>query len=390
MKARAVEHVFCCTEVASGRPFYFNSAKQGQLYFRLDDSDFRDMFSKQHLIKNCPNLSIATAVRASAGFPGIPPRLLLLRDFPLSPESDAKTRADQDRVFLSDGGIWNNFGTQSLLEDEIYKGSNQAGRKPEVILIANASATFATSRPWQFHVPIWAELKIILRAVGILNVNAVEPRRVTFRQMLMQRLSHDLQGDSAQPLAVLIDIDKKAGDTARDFRQAFGSRDIFAMRSHDYREWIKSLVRNLEEWLNKEPAGNQKPNLTDLFELLRKQFRDKPPPPVYPSAKVNDLVDKYIFSLEKVIDSKLATLRTTLGRFKSTEAMSLVGRGYANTHVVAYCLGLTGSTEIKMTKERLAKLTEMPATDGLHWWIWSTIAAVFVVLGIFIWRWFLE
>jgi predicted acylesterase/phospholipase RssA len=367
MAAKAVEHVLCCTEVATGRPFYFNSWNSGRMYFRREESAFKDMFEKQHLIRSCPDLKISTAVRASAAFPGIPPRRLSMGRFPMpAPQSDGTRQHDEGHlkasddptVFLSDGGIWNNFGTQSLLEDKIYEGSANAHAKPKIILVANASANFAATRSWQFHVPVWAEFKALLRAVGILSVNTVEPRRVSFREMLMRRISHDTGDDSREPLGVLIDIDKTVGGTASDFRQAFVGRDVFRMRSQEYRDWIEILATKLEEWKNVN-KGKENPDLQGLFQLVETEFLFKPKFQVDPSERVGTLIDEYSSLEASIIQYDLGSLPTTLGKIPSKDAKRLLARGYANTHIVAYCLGLTDSVDVKMTENRLGELTQV-------------------------------
>lgn len=132
-KSKNVEHVLCCTELASGRPIYFSSVDGGRILIRLAEDERTERSGHSHLIKSCADLPVAAAVRSSVAFPpGISPRRLSLRSL-----GDAETESAHESrlgsldpnavhwpLFLSDGGVWNNLATQSLLEDKILKGGN--------------------------------------------------------------------------------------------------------------------------------------------------------------------------------------------------------------------------------------------------------------------------
>ena len=127
---RQMTHVFAATDLNSGAPIYFSTAAGGTI-----DSP---------VLKTapCPSLAMADVVRASAAFPGgFPPKRLSLArsglvwvsrtegldDFERRfgwtgrtrhPMKSAGDDADIPRslrppraLFLSDGGVWNNLGT---------------------------------------------------------------------------------------------------------------------------------------------------------------------------------------------------------------------------------------------------------------------------------------
>lgn len=197
--SRNVEHVLCATDITSGAPFYFSTAQGGHA--------LSPALGHSHLPNTrLASLTLADAVRASAAFPGgIPPKRLLLGDvrydFKLSSaaavwqvEHTTHRKAGDYRprlLFLADGGVWNNLGTQAVLEHAVYFGDRD---KPEdlflsgrynnrQVLVVNASAPMRSEGSWKLHVPLLAEGAALLRSIDTLNSNTVNPRIDALRQV---------------------------------------------------------------------------------------------------------------------------------------------------------------------------------------------------------------
>jgi hypothetical protein len=150
--SRTVEHVFCATDLSSNAPFYFSTAGPGYVYSpavgiaRLEKTRME-------------GTTLSTAVRASAAFPGgIPPKRFRLGKYGF--QSDAgqdmtwyalrhlgQHRLNPPRfVFLADGGVWNNLGTQAIVEDKGRSGSQLWQWLPFEELQEDARVPVSTTR----------------------------------------------------------------------------------------------------------------------------------------------------------------------------------------------------------------------------------------------------
>lgn len=356
-KSTGVEHVVCCTELASGRPVYFTSAHQGRILVQVPDNQDPNYDGHRYAIRSCPELPVAAAVRASAAFPPfIAPRRLTT-----SALGDATNDSKGDPrwpLFLSDGGLWSNLATQSLLEDGIFEGRGSARFMPEVVLVANASASFSVARGWAYYIPGLAMISLLLRASSIQNYNTVGPRVAQLRDNLRYRVKHDIAPDPSEPLAVGIELSKSAFASSRDFTAAQANSDVFLERSADYREWVSLLMNKLSDWYaNARQNGPQA-----LDTLVRDEFLHRPAVRTLDTDALTDLTSSYTVLEDQLRAKDLQTLPTVLDRIPRRIAMQLLLRGYANTHVVAYCLNLTERTETDLSEARLAQLTEPPRT----------------------------
>lgn len=93
-------------------------------------------------------------------------------------------------LFLADGGVWNNLGTQSILEHQLYRGPEDwdyGGHKRHIpkrrLLVINASAPVRPARLWRLHLPGLAEFASLSRSVNILTFNTVVPRAEHLRKL---------------------------------------------------------------------------------------------------------------------------------------------------------------------------------------------------------------
>ena len=156
-----IDHVFCMTDLVLGLPVYASSQHGGMIWRRLKAEPYPEPY-RSHRVEmqtfNASHLSIAEVVRASAAFPGIPPRRLRI---PRDPQMEAPLDELPQVAFLGDGGLWNNLGTQVAREDR-FLGSCAVWEKgflrpydqmPEGIplLCFNGSAPLKPARPFAFQ-----------------------------------------------------------------------------------------------------------------------------------------------------------------------------------------------------------------------------------------------
>jgi hypothetical protein len=123
-----VDHVFGMTDLVLGQPLYVSSQQQGMACRWL--GKWLTPSGTTHINRTplCQTFdasawSLAEVVRASAAFPGIPPRRVRIPSDPVIPEVATAPSV----AFLADGGIWNNLGTQ-VLGGPIPRIPRQTGR----------------------------------------------------------------------------------------------------------------------------------------------------------------------------------------------------------------------------------------------------------------------
>ena len=99
-----VDHVFCATDLKFGLPYFFSSAEGGR--------QFSPVFGRA----SAASVPLTTATRASAAFPPlIPPVRYLPCETWVHLDISGwnyRTNTLPQHVWLSDGGIFNNFGTE--------------------------------------------------------------------------------------------------------------------------------------------------------------------------------------------------------------------------------------------------------------------------------------
>lgn len=138
LRNQTVGQVLCATDLISAAPFYFLCGKEWNAYSPLYG------FARAGAMK------LRTAVRASAALPGwIPPKLLITacldweadpdpRSIPLG-EGETLKLSNLERppqfLFLADGGVWNNLGTQYFERDrahDVLFPALKTGLKPSI------------------------------------------------------------------------------------------------------------------------------------------------------------------------------------------------------------------------------------------------------------------
>lgn len=304
-------HVFAATDLNSGAPIYFSTAAGGTI--------------ESPVLKTapCPSLAVADVVRASAAFPGgFPPKRLSLARSGLVWTSRTEGLDDFERrfgwmgrtrhrkqaaggdaevprslrppraLFLSDGGVWNNLGTDWTppLGNDDVPGSL-------VRLVVDASAPVASRRMGGLNVPGLAEGLAIFRTMSVLYSNTVEPRVKA------------LDGEAAQAMR------ERAAGTGRWTLPA-------VIRVVDGRE---QLMRRYSR-ICRQAGVEREPEL----------FRG-------PNGEVADLWG-WLYKTHHTIHGKArpglrlwnSTVGTTLGRVERDTAISLLMHGYVGTMTVLH------------------------------------------------------
>jgi hypothetical protein len=338
-----VEHVICCTDLVTGRPLYISTRNGGHIFRVTQDRpvgigprnilppDEVPDISTQGLFYNAPQFSVAAAVRASAGFPGIPPRRISMNRFEGFPRDVGKAGDIRSLTFLSDGGIWNNLATQPYEDGFLWSAEG-----PWVVLVADASAPLEKKTAFKFHLPIIAEIGALVRQFVIQNINTVGPRRVHHHELISRELlaarSARFETERLYPLVSCMEKPEAVLDRLMKAVDREDHNDDFLIDSErerrlEYRE--KTKIRALD--LNGEIDISKQTNVNKQVDpFAAENFRR-----LYDLAKVGEIVKN-----NNNIDP-VASYPTTLGKIDRTIATSIVGRGYANTAITLYLTGLT-------------------------------------------------
>lgn len=220
LASREVEHVFCATDLVQGQPLYVSSHEGGAIWRRTTALFFGGALFVTAQKWQAQNLTIAEVVRASASFPGIPPKRLSFGRFSrvrrieeprltfggrVHETGDPPALRARGVAFLGDGGLWNNLGTHVLREDQYLRGNRSHGVLPHILCI-NASALLPPSSPIHYHIPGWASLTALIKSVMILNVNTVQPRLQGMYEAQRRRALHGTHLVAAEPLDVVADL----------------------------------------------------------------------------------------------------------------------------------------------------------------------------------------
>ncbi len=363
-----VEHVFCSTDLAMGVPCYFSTWNGGYLHIRLSTTD--EHISGRRI--STPNMLLAGIVRASAAFPGIPPRRVSLRKFRQKEEVRFSFGGSimevmkplKDTLYLSDGGVWNNLGTQALIEDRVFKeGDDCRSVKPEIGIVVNASAQLSSSPSWKFIVPGYAELATLLRIVRIVNENTVSPRLENLRTSFRQWIQHETvtTHSSSIRLPIIVDINRNA-----DIGEFYRRTSIALLNSvrdpSKYRIWASDLADYVAKYTYDRECGSIETNDT---EFVRKLIGLSNQMPDTYSVKVEI---KHMESLETLpayqrlceMSKDLEEVPTSLDKISQETAKSLIARAYAQTLASLYVFRVIGqNTDVfsKLSVSRLHRLT---------------------------------
>jgi predicted acylesterase/phospholipase RssA len=156
-----VRHILCATELTSGRPIYMDRHEIRSPAYGSGE----------------PNLSFAQAIYASAAFPVVFPPLRLKTASLNMSGGDTEERPAE--LLLSDGGVFNNLGTESFTAWNIrdpFIPDPQFVKLPQISrrIVVNASSpgrVASMPRLW-----IWRNVAAIQRIMAVLYENTLRPR----------------------------------------------------------------------------------------------------------------------------------------------------------------------------------------------------------------------
>jgi hypothetical protein len=368
---RKVDHLFCMTDLVLGLPVYLSGQQGGMLYRRLGterkwgspgtpesgDYGFHTW--------SASNRTIAETVRASAGFPGIPPRRYRMVRDPKVPGSLAAPTV----AFLADGGLWNNLGTQAQREDGFlasYAGRGADGvlrpfgRSPESmpVLAINGSAPLKPSHPGVYRIPGLAMAAAMLAITRILTANTVVPRVDSMRASFNRRQWTGSRPELVDPLDLVVDLSEV--NVSKLFYGAY-ARGEEEIRKSDpiVKGWERDLVDRARETLKSsgKSAGS------DLDYLL-----GAPEPQGSPSAAGFADLDQWRYLTNSTAWQRALachgpgplSVPTTLDRIDPEMARRLIARCYLNTYLASMYLSPLNQDDLVYLgrlPERLASLT---------------------------------
>lgn len=156
-----VRHILCATELTSGRPIYMDRHEIRSPAYGSGE----------------PNLSFAQAIYASAAFPVVfPPLRLKTASLNMS---GGDTEERPAKLLLSDGGVFNNLGTESFtawntrdpfMPDPRFVTLPGISRR----IIVNASSPGRVASMPRFWA--WRNIAAIQRIMAVLYENTLRPR----------------------------------------------------------------------------------------------------------------------------------------------------------------------------------------------------------------------
>jgi predicted acylesterase/phospholipase RssA len=183
LSQRPVDHVFCATDLSYGEPLFFSTAEGGRLFSLL--------FGRADV----PRVPIVKAVRASAAFPpAIPPISIDVATTWVS-GWDLQTIKGRARLWLTDGGAFNNFGTEwhevrrellfvEYLFFERCKSEDQSKklltrhreRYGQVQLVVDASQPVYGKRMGRLGFPIIGFVAYVIRTMNVMYSSTLAGR----------------------------------------------------------------------------------------------------------------------------------------------------------------------------------------------------------------------
>jgi hypothetical protein len=379
-----VDHVFCASDLVTGFPVYITTWDGGLLWRRTSDSGViggRPATTGE--LWSAKSLRLAEVVRASAGFPGIPPRRLAVgrrHRFGQRPEraedslltfgGQIEKPRDWDEgavMLLSDGGIVNNLGTQPLREDRFYRGKAGPGvMAPQVLISANASAPMMAGHYWPYYLPGISLVSQLWRCLQMLNMNTVAPRVASTRVSLRHRSQ---AGAYSENVDLIINLSESAGMLEISLKTMMEEhRDVLRLRNSEHRRWEQDLVHLLRSWVYDHQNDLASIDAKDtLIETLERKVMDEPwnvprVPGVLDHDALNDATETQWWANLLALDQSYGHPRvpTTLGRFSPDIIRKLVLRGYMHTFLASLAVHPFDAQDLENSsgriKERIASL----------------------------------
>jgi hypothetical protein len=337
------DQVFCCTDLLLGRPVHF--ASSGRVFRRTTDPLGGDLpltilplpspeaFWKHGALYSGDKLAVPLSgiLRATAGFPGIPPRLFRWKSYGITPDAvsnpnSAGTKSGETASgpshevrrpsvslsgggFLSDGGIWNNLATEPF-EDRFLVDE----RGPRVVLVSDASGRPSPTNRTLLSIPGVAELTALIREEILLASNTVAPRREAYTHHVFAELRHPAarrtQLERLYPVVSCLETPEQL--VAR-FDADFHVPDAYKY-DEPYSLGIPARYYSVESRLKEVAGHTEKLSSFQRWSVLQGRGR------------IADPVGQYA---------------TTLGAVSMEDAVAIVARGYCNAALTLYLCNLS-------------------------------------------------
>jgi predicted acylesterase/phospholipase RssA len=240
IKKPDLDHVICSTEFRSAEQVYFAG-------------EFVYSFALGHGVPG--NLPLASAVQASAAFPGgFPPTVLSTKQhrFEGAPPPGAGGPPEPpNEMVLTDGGVYDNMGEQWArgFADRIRRCPNlDKGRTPpNQLVVVNASARIPWSPFRRRLIPLIGELTALIRVNDVLYINTTNVRR----QNIVDSFNPADPTSAADLASVLVQISQSPFQVAGKFATGTApvndrAREVLEFLKHgpDKVEWSKIASEN--------------------------------------------------------------------------------------------------------------------------------------------------
>jgi predicted acylesterase/phospholipase RssA len=342
LRTSSLEHALCCTDLIKPSPVYFSSLSISKNH---DSGIFVSRIEYPHCMIRCASsVPIASAVRASAAFPGIPPRLTHFK----STKEDVSykniiggvvfdpTPHLNKTLLLADGGVWNNLGTQVLRELDAYplRYGDMA------LIIADASVPLPKQRVIPYSIPIWSLIRSLLRVSNIQHENTVEPRLEMMRDRALEILVGSYRSIREQPRLNAI---KDELHLSKEQMNTF-----LELNEHGY-------LRPTEQW--DIPLSLCYAPDYPLLEIIARK-RDISASIYDEYGAMQKAYDKYgeLLDLSKIDVSKIGT---HLDRIHENDAKGLLARGYLSAFLWSVALKPLEMEEVDLLDEIPGRLKAM-------------------------------
>jgi Patatin-like phospholipase len=239
IKKDDLDHVICSTEFRSAEQVYFAG-------------DFVYSYALGYGVP--ANLPLASAVQASADFPGgFPPAIFPTRPHNFTgapPPSAGGPPEPPAEMVLTDGGVYDNMGEQWArgFAARIKRCPNlgPGRRTPNQLVVVNASARIPWSPYRRRLIPLVGELLALLRVNNVLYINTTNVRRQAIVDSFRPGDAADPTKASALP-SVLVQI----------AQSPFVVANAFAPATTPVGQWAREVL----EFLKNGPNSNEWANI---------------------------------------------------------------------------------------------------------------------------------
>lgn len=208
-----VVHVLCATELTSGQPFYMS----------------RDMVLSPVYGRGRPSITQSQAIYASAAFPiGFPP--LRVRSEKLS-LTDGYDDEPPKRLALSDGGVFNNLGTETFSarsSTQVFLPDPALPIIPQADLQLVVNASSPPKRILLRAIPGWRFVASTKRIMTVMYENTLRPR--------MQRLMEAQAGPHGP---IVVDVSESPIELLDRLTQGRQDSDQVRARAQDSRAKLR-------------------------------------------------------------------------------------------------------------------------------------------------------